>query len=94
MFIAYKRSHCLKGHTDSVAALAFTPDGSKLASAACDGRVIIWSTKEGKAIYDIAMQSLRFTCVAWLDNALAIAGTESGNLVTIQISKVCFLSMK
>ena len=89
MPIPYKQSHRLHGHTDSVVALAFTPDGSRLASAACDGRVIVWSTKEGKAIYEVAMQNMRFTCVAWLNNTLAIAGTENGDLVIIEIANVC-----
>jgi len=85
MPIPYRQTHRLHGHTDSVVALAFTPDGSRLASAACDGRVIVWSTKEGKAIYEVAMQNVRFTCAAWLNNTLAIAGTEGGDLVIIEI---------
>jgi WD40 repeat protein len=33
----------LKGHTDRVRSLAFTPDGSQLLSAAFDGAVLMWN---------------------------------------------------
>ena len=34
----------LMGHTEEIAALAFSPDGSTLASASCDGTILLWGT--------------------------------------------------
>jgi WD40 repeat protein len=39
----------LKGHADSVSAVAFSPDGAWLASAGYDRRVVIWDVATGQA---------------------------------------------
>lgn len=39
----------LKGHSGSVTAVQFSPDGSKLASASRDAKVIMWNSTNGTA---------------------------------------------
>ena len=34
----------LMGHTEEIAALSFSPDGRTLASASCDGTILLWGT--------------------------------------------------
>ena len=34
----------LMGHTEEIAALSFSPDGRILASASCDGTILLWGT--------------------------------------------------
>lgn len=47
----WKLIHSLGGHLDTVAGIAFTPDGSKLASASFDKTVRLWEVKTGKLLH-------------------------------------------
>jgi WD40 repeat protein len=44
-----KERATLKGHTDVVFSVAFSPDGEALVSASEDGKLKLWDTKTGKA---------------------------------------------
>jgi WD40 repeat protein len=44
------REHTLTGHRDFVSGLAFSPDGSTLATGSMDGTIRLWSTASGASI--------------------------------------------
>ena len=46
-----KLLQALSGHSESVRALAFTPDGKALASSGADGMLLIWNLTSGKEIW-------------------------------------------
>ncbi|UKK54621.1 TIR domain-containing protein [Prevotella sp. E2-28] len=46
-----KKDAILKGHTDSVNSVAFSPDGKYVASASWDSHVIIWEVKSGALLH-------------------------------------------
>ena len=41
----------LKGHTDAVTSVAFSPDGQRLASGSGDKTVKIWDSATGKELF-------------------------------------------
>lgn len=51
---SYREIGCLRGHTGTVAAVAFTPDGERAVSCAEDRTIRVWSLKEGKEIGRLA----------------------------------------
>ena len=38
----------LRGHTEAVSSVAFSPDGKRLASASTDGKVKVWDSQTGQ----------------------------------------------
>jgi WD40 repeat protein/tRNA A-37 threonylcarbamoyl transferase component Bud32 len=43
----------LRGHTDSVSMVAYSPDGQRLASASLDGTVRVWDATTGKELHTL-----------------------------------------
>lgn len=65
-----RSSATLEGHTNSVVAVAFSPNGSRLASASGDGTVRLWDT---------TTSTPRTTCTGHRDWVLCVAWSPDGN---------------
>jgi WD40 repeat protein len=55
----------LKGHSNEVTSLAFSPDGSKLISGSLDKSVRVWNVKSGSQIRMLPTSDCEVRCVAY-----------------------------
>ena len=75
----------LKGHTDIVDTIAFSPDGKSLATAGADKAVKLWNPADGKELKALGAHDGSVYAVAFSPDGklLASAGAGKDNLVKI-----------
>lgn len=71
------------GHLDSIYALAFSPDGTLLASAGIDKTIIIWSLSEGRQIYSLKGHSEWIFSLAFSPDGKFLASGSSDDTVKV-----------
>jgi WD40 repeat protein len=93
-----KQVACLKGHTSAACSVAFSPDGSTIASASLDGTVRVWETSSGKEIAVLkghgveADGSLEYTEVYSADfsddGELLVSGGRDGTAIVWDVKAI------
>ena len=81
-------AHSKSGHTDGVACLAFSSAGSLLASGGLDGKLCVWSTRDGKL--QLAVQVYKSVLsLTWAHRKedFLVCGLEDGTLVSVRLSQ-------
>jgi WD40 repeat protein len=75
----------LKGHTDIVDTIAYSPDGKSLATASADKTVRLWNPADGKELKNLGAHDGSVYTVAFSPDSklLASAGSGKDNLVKI-----------
>jgi WD40 repeat protein len=73
----------LVGHTQSVLAIAFAPDGLTLASSSSDGSVRIWDTKTGKSLRTLQGHKKSVLAIAFAPDGQRLASVSDDNTVRI-----------
>lgn len=78
--------HVLRGHTDKIARIAWSPDGMKIAAPLHNGDITIWDIAVGKKFDIPKTHEGDVNTVAWLDNSQLLAsGSDDG---TVKVSKI------
>ncbi|MCZ6530818.1 MAG: WD40 repeat domain-containing protein [Chloroflexi bacterium] len=67
----------LRGHTDSITDIAFSPDGAQLATASLDGTIQIWDALDGSQVRTIAGHSAGVRSIDFSpDGTLLASGSD------------------
>jgi len=75
-------SHILDGHTDAIESVAFSPDGTLLASGSRDNTIRLWNVETGVTSHILdghtdAIESVAFSP----DGTLLASGSDDGNII-------------
>jgi len=73
----------LKGHTQEVKCVAFSPDGKTLASGGDDPEIILWNTTTGEVRRRLIGHTNTVWSLAFLDNGLTLASTGEDGTVRL-----------
>ncbi len=72
----------LKGHTDAVLSVCWSPDGKRVASGSRDGTIILWYAETGERLRILNGQSQVVGCVTWSPDGKQLASSDSDGTIT------------
>ncbi|MCB0184868.1 MAG: WD40 repeat domain-containing protein, partial [Caldilineaceae bacterium] len=82
MAVMESDSHVLlTGHKETVVALLFTPDGSRLASASTDGTLCIWDSTSGEMLDMVATGGQPLACLTMGPRGVQLVGATQGGAI-------------
>ncbi len=74
--------HTLEGHTEAVLAVAFSPDGQRLATVSGDHTTKVWEVETGKELFTLQEHTDHVRCVAFSpDGKLLATGSDDHNVI-------------
>ncbi|TET32452.1 MAG: hypothetical protein E3J72_19510 [Planctomycetota bacterium] len=83
LYAGFKELRRLEGHTDSIWAVVFSPDGKFIVSASYDKTARVWDTATGKDVRRFEGGGEKFYDAVFSPDGKAVAGTMGDNTVRI-----------
>ncbi|MGB9180209.1 MAG: GTP-binding protein [Pyrinomonadaceae bacterium] len=75
--------HVLRGHTDWIARIAWSPDGSYLASPSNDETIRIWDARTGACVRTLQGHSDKVISIAWSPEGQRLASTSTDKTIRL-----------
>ncbi len=72
----FKLHHTLRGHTERIAQIAWSPDGHLLASASHDRTIRLWDTQTAHRLHTLSGRSASIYSVAWSPDGRLLASAS------------------
>ncbi|HTU21743.1 MAG TPA: caspase family protein [Gemmataceae bacterium] len=80
--------HVLKGHTDAITAVCFSPDGEQLATGSLDKTVRLWTVASGEGrVLETGKERVTGLAFSSDGKALAVATPAGGRILSVDRSK-------
>jgi WD40 repeat protein/DNA-binding SARP family transcriptional activator len=80
-----RRLFTLKGHTGDIDYVAFSPDSTRLVTAAKDNQAMVWDTATGKLILTIPGDTFELTGATFSPDGARLALIENGRAGTVRV---------
>src|SRR5438270_138555 len=79
----FKLRHTLRGHSDRIGRIAWSPDGRVLASGSDDETIRLWDMQTGQLLRSLEGHSNMVTCVAWSPNGRVLVSCSYDNAIRL-----------
>src|SRR5262249_31014207 len=66
----------VRGHTSAVSAVAWSPDGARLASSDVEGHVKVWSVVDGQELLQLPPEPGGVSALAWSKDGKCLAAVD------------------
>jgi WD40 repeat protein len=73
----------LKGHSDWVKAVKFSPDDQKIASCSHNGTVFLWNARSGERLLTFGDHGGYVNCIAWSPDSKLVACAGAGVIINV-----------
>ena len=83
----FSTARILKGHSQAVRGIAFSPDGETIATASYDETIKLWNWKTGKQLATLAGHSQDVECVAFSPDGKILASGSDDNAIKLWNAK-------